>query len=163
MITKETLSKYYKPENFFNREISWLDFNKRVLEEALSPDQLLLDKIKFISIFYSNLDEFYMIRVSGIKEQIRAKVIEPKIDGHTPYEELQIIEREVQKLFKQIHELWINEIIPNLKKNNIVIADIDELTDEERNKLTQYFHKEIYPVLTPLAFDRADRFRIFLI
>jgi len=56
MITKETLSKYYKPENFFNREISWLDFNKRVLEEALSPDQLLLDKIKFISIFYSNLD-----------------------------------------------------------------------------------------------------------
>ena len=158
MITKETLSKYYKPENFFNREISWLDFNKRVLEEALSPDQLLLDKIKFISIFYSNLDEFYMIRVSGIKEQIRAKVIEPKIDGHTPYEELQIIEREVQKLFKQIHELWINEIIPNLKKNNIVIADIDELTDEERNKLTQYFHKEIYPVLTPLAFDPGRPF-----
>jgi polyphosphate kinase len=91
-LTKENLQKYLIPENFFNRDLSWLEFNRRVLEEALNSNLPLLDRIKFISIFSSNLDEFYMIRIAGIKEQIRAKVIDTSIDGLTPVEQLSKIE-----------------------------------------------------------------------
>jgi hypothetical protein len=84
MQAKEIIKKYNNPKNFFNRDLSWVEFNRRVLEEALNPHLPLLEKVKFLSIFSSNLDEFYMIRVSGLKEQVAAKVIEPTIDGLTP-------------------------------------------------------------------------------
>ncbi len=158
MIDKNNLKKYFDSENFFNRELSWLDFNRRVLDEALTQNLPVLDKVKFISIFLTNLDEFYMIRVSGIKEQIRAKVIEPKIDGLTPYKELQLIEREVRNMLTKVNDLWENKIIPELKENNIIICKTTDLTDREKKYLTEYFHKEIYPVLTPLAFDPGRPF-----
>ena len=113
-LTKENLKKYFSPENFINRDLSWLEFNKRVLEEALLPDLPLLDRIKFISIFFSNLDEFYMIRVSGLTEQIRARIIEPSIDGLTPIEELRKIEEEVIPALHTLYHLWNKEIIPKL-------------------------------------------------
>ena len=81
MNAKELLKKYSKPENFINRDLSWVEFNRRVLEEALNPELPLLEKVKFISIFSSNLDEFYMIRIAGLKEQVAANVSEPSIDG----------------------------------------------------------------------------------
>ena len=157
-LTKENLQKYLIPENFFNRDLSWLEFNRRVLEEALNPNLPLLERIKFISIFFSNLDEFYMIRIAGIKEQIRAKVIDTSIDGLIPIEQLKKIEDTIQTMLKIIYNLWQNEIIPALHENNIWLCSIDELSKNEMEALNQYFLKEIYPILTPLAFDPGRPF-----
>ena len=157
MTGKELLKKYNTPENFFNRDLSWIEFNRRVLEEALDPELPLLEKVKFISIFHSNLDEFYMIRVSGLKEQIAANVLEPTIDGLTPTEQLQKIEKSLQPMLKKTMDLWLNEIVPSLRENNIIITDYDDLSIEEKEKLNEYFKKEI------LHSTRADHFRTFLI
>lgn len=158
MLNKEYLKKYFKTDNFFNRDLSWLEFNRRVLEEALNPDLPLLDKVKFVSIFFLNLDEFYMIRVSGLKEQIRANIITSTIDGLTPFEELREIDKQVKKMLAIIDDLWNNSILPDLKSNNIFISKIDELTKKEQAALSEYFHNEIFPVLTPLAFDPGRPF-----
>jgi polyphosphate kinase len=157
-LTKENLQKYLIPENFFNRDLSWLEFNRRVLEEALNSNLPLLDRIKFISIFSSNLDEFYMIRIAGIKEQIRAKVIDTSIDGLTPVEQLSKIENTIQPMLKTIYNLWLNDIIPLLHENKIWLCSIDELSEDEKEALNHYFLKEIYPILTPLAFDPGRPF-----
>jgi polyphosphate kinase len=157
-LTTENLQKYIKPENLFSRDLSWLEFNRRVLEEALNPDLPLLEKVKFISIFFSNLDEFYMIRIAGIKEQLRAKIIDTSIDGMTPIEQLRKIEKTFQPMLKQINDYWRDEIIPQLKENKIHICNLDEISKEEHEALNQYFLKEIYPVLTPLAFDPGRPF-----
>jgi polyphosphate kinase len=158
MNAKELLRKYGKPENFINRDLSWIEFNRRVLQEALNPDLPLLEKVKFVSIFSSNLDEFYMIRVSGIKEQIAANVLEPSIDGLTPREQLQKIEKALQPLLKQLYDLWLNDIVPSLRENNIFLHEYNELSKEEKKTLNDYFKKEIFPVLTPLAFDPGRPF-----
>lgn len=157
-LSKSKLKKYNKPENFINRDMSWVEFNRKVLEEALNPNLPLLDKIKFISIFFSNLDEFYMIRVAGIKDQIVAKVIDPTIDGLTPADELQKIEKEVRPMIDTIYDFWGNKIVPSLKENDIHILIPSQLNKEEKKYLAEYFNKEIYPVLTPLAFDPGRPF-----
>lgn len=157
-LTKENLQKYIKPENLFSRDLSWLEFNRRVLEEATNPNLPLLDRVKFISIFFSNLDEFYMIRIAGIKEQLRAKIIDISIDGLTPIEQLRKIEQTLQPMLSQISDYWRDEIVPQLKINKVFICGMDELSKEERESLNQYFLKEIYPVLTPLAFDPGRPF-----
>jgi polyphosphate kinase len=158
MNAKELLKKYSKPENFINRDLSWVEFNKRVLEEALNPELPLLEKVKFISIFCSNLDEFYMIRIAGIKEQIAANVEEPSIDGLTPIEQLKKVEKALKPLLKTLDNFWMDEIIPALKENNIYLLTFDEIAESDKEKLTEYFKKEIYPVLTPLAFDPGRPF-----
>ncbi len=158
LLSKDYLNKYYNPENFFNRDLSWLEFNRRVMEEALNPDLPLLDKIKFISIFFSNLDEFYMIRVSGLKEQIRANVFDTSIDGLTPHEQIRLIEKSLQPMLKKIHDYWEKVIIPQLNVNKIFICELKQLTKDERDGLNRYFLKEIYPILTPLAFDPGRPF-----
>jgi polyphosphate kinase len=154
----ESLKKHLEPNNFFNRDLSWIEFNRRVLEEAVNPELPLLERVKFISIFFSNLDEYYMIRVAGIKEQIAAKIIEPTIDGLTPHEEIQEIEAEVQPMIKLIYDYWHNDIVPQLRENNIHFLDYNDLSDREKKYLADYFNKEIYPVLTPLAFDPGRPF-----
>ncbi|HUX61526.1 MAG TPA: hypothetical protein VMV32_09470, partial [Ignavibacteriaceae bacterium] len=158
MIGKDLLKKYSDPKNFFNRDLSWIEFNRRVLEEVLNPDLPLLEKVKFISIFHSNLDEFFMIRVAGLKEQIAAKVIEPSIDGLTPLAQLQKIEKTLEPMLRQISDVWLNEVVPQLKENKIVVARYAELTDNEKEILGGYFKQQIYPVLTPLAFDPGRPF-----
>ncbi|NOX66954.1 MAG: polyphosphate kinase 1 [Chlorobi bacterium] len=157
-LTQEILKDYIKRENFFSRDLSWIEFNHRVLEEALNPDLPLLDRIKFISIFFTNLDEFYMIRISGLKEQIRANIIEPSIDGLTPIEELKRAEEMIKPQVDTLLKYWKNTLIDELKENNIFISCIDELSHDEQSKLTEYFNNEIYPVLTPLAFDPGRPF-----
>jgi polyphosphate kinase len=158
MSGKEFLKKYNNPKNFFNRDLSWIEFNRRVMEEALQPDLPLLEKVKFISIFHTNLDEFYMIRISGLKEQIAANILEPTIDGLTPLEQIQKIEKALQPMLKKIMDLWQNEVVPELKKNGIVISEYEKLPQKEKEILNEYFKKEVYPVLTPLAFDPGRPF-----
>lgn len=158
LFTKKFLQHYYKPDNFFNRDLSWIEFNRRVMEEAFNPKLPLLDKVKFISIFFSNLDEFYMIRVSGLKEQISANIIEPTIDGLTPMAEIKLIDKEVQEMVNKVYDYWNNQLVPELKKNNIHILDFNEISIEEKTVLNQYFYDEIYPILTPLAFDPGRPF-----
>ena len=155
---KELLKKYKDPKNFFNRDLSWIEFNRRVLEEALNPELPLLEKIKFISIFLTNLDEFYMIRISGLKEQIAANIIEPSIEGYTPREQIQKIEKTIQPMLKEVLDLWTESIVPELKENGISILEYNDLDDSEKKILTDYFQKEIYPILTPLAFDPGRPF-----
>ena len=158
MSPKDLLKKYDLPENFINRELSWVEFNRRVLEEILNPELPLLEKVKFISIFSSNLDEFYMIRVSGLKDQILAGFSEPTIDGLTPMEQLQKIEKALQPMIEQLNVIWNNEIVPALKANNIFICTLEDLSPDEMVILHEYFKKEIFPVLTPLAFDPGRPF-----
>lgn len=158
MPSKELLKKYKDPANFFNRDLSWIEFNRRVLNEALDHEQPLLEKIKFLSIFFTNLDEFYMIRISGLKEQISANVLEPSIDGLTPIEQLQKIEKTVQPMIREAITFWKKEVIPALRENEIKVLEYEELSEKEREQLTEYFKKEIYPVLTPLAFDPGRPF-----
>jgi polyphosphate kinase len=158
MTGKELLKKYSDPENFFNRDLSWVEFNRRVLEEALNPDLPLLEKVKFISIFHSNLDEFYMIRISGLKDQVAANVSEPTIDGLTPIAQLQKIEKMLHPMLRQITNLWLNEIVPALREEKIDIVEYPNLSEDEKEILTGYFKKEIYPILTPLAFDPGRPF-----
>ena len=158
MTGKELLKKYNDPKNFINRDLSWVEFNRRVLEEALNPELPLLEKIKFISIFHTNLDEFYMIRISGLKEQVVANVLEPTIDGLTPIEQLRKVEQKVRPMLDQVMDLWKNEIVGNLKDNGIEIINYTQLSASEKEILTNYFKKEIFPILTPLAFDPGRPF-----
>lgn len=158
MTGKEVLKKYKEPKNFFNRDLSWVEFNRRVMEEALNSELPLLEKIKFISIFFSNLDEFYMIRVSGLKEQIAANILEPTIDGLTPLEQVQKIEKTIRPMLDTLYNYWNNNILPQLKENNIFIYNFYDFTTEEQANLRTYFRKEIYPILTPLAFDPGRPF-----
>ena len=157
-LTKDNLKKYFKRENFFSRDLSWIEFNNRVLEEAINPDLPLLDRIKFISIFFTNLDEFYMIRISGLKEQIRANIIEPSIDGLTPIEELSRAEEMIRQKVDCLLKYWNNTLLDELKENNIFISKIEDLSENEQTALATYFNDEIYPVLTPLAFDPGRPF-----
>ncbi len=158
MNSKELLKKYNNPNNFFNRDLSWIEFNRRVLDEALNKELPLLEKIKFLSIFHSNLDEFYMIRVSGLKEQVAAGVLEPTIDGLTPREQIIRIEKAVLPLLKTSSDLWNKQIIPELRKHKIIISRLDKLPKVEKDILNEYFKKEIFPILTPLAFDPGRPF-----
>jgi polyphosphate kinase len=158
MTGKELLKKYKDTKNFFNRDLSWVEFNRRVMEEALNPELPLLEKVKFISIFFSNLDEFYMIRVSGLKEQIAANILEPTIDGLTPLAQVQKIEKALQPMLEQLNDFWNNNIVPELRENKIYVQQISEFSEEEQKQLREYFQKEIYPILTPLAFDPGRPF-----
>ncbi|HOJ38060.1 MAG TPA: polyphosphate kinase 1 [Ignavibacteriales bacterium] len=158
MLSYENLLKYNNKNNFFNRELSWIKFNKRVLEEAENPSLPLLDRIKFISIFHSNLDEFYMIRVSGLYEQIDAKIYDSAFDGLSPIEQLRLIDMEVRPLVNRSIEIWNKEIIPQLKENDVHILEYNQLTENEKRLLSEYFKKELYPILTPLAVDPGRPF-----
>ncbi len=158
MLNYEILSKYNNKNNFFNRELSWIKFNQKVLEEALNPNLPLLDKIKFLSIFHSNLDEFYMIRVSGLYEQIDAEVYDSAVDGLSPIEQLKLIDYEVKPLINKSLELWKNEILPRLKEYDVHILEYEKLNESEKRALSEYFKKDLYPILTPLAVDPGRPF-----
>lgn len=158
MTGKELLKKYNNPKNFFNRDLSWVEFNIRVLDEALNPNLPLLEKVKFVSIFSSNLDEFYMIRISGLKEQVAANILEPTIDGLTPTEQVVKIEKALKPLIIKLNNLWMKEIVPQLKKHGVELLRFAEFNSEEQSLLKEYYKDEIYPVLTPLAFDPGRPF-----
>ncbi len=143
---------------YFNRELSWLEFNRRVLEEAMDERHPLLERVKFLSIFSTNLDEFYMIRVAGLKQQIAAGVQSRSPDGMTPAEQLAAIRRATIPLLELHRACWLDDIKPKLCQQGIHLLDYDQLTAEQRATCTSYFEREVFPVLTPLAFDPTHPF-----
>ena len=146
------------PKNFINRELSWLEFNRRVLEEAQDPTQPLLERVKFLGIVSSNLDEFFEIRVAGIKQQIASETSDVGPDGMSPTETFEAIQRVVHEMVAEQYALWNKEIEPLLRENNIRIQHIDELNAKRAAWARRYFQQEVFPMLTPLAVDASHPF-----
>lgn len=143
---------------YFNRELSWVRFNSRVLDEALDKSKPLLERVKFLAIFSNNLDEFFMIRVSGLCRQLREGVVDLPPDGMTAAMQLAAIRRGIMPDLKRQLECWHDDILPELKKNGVEILSYKDMKDKERKYVEKYFRDEIYPVLTPLAFDPSHPF-----
>ena len=143
---------------FFNRELSFLEFNKRVLLEARDRSHPLLERLKFLAIFSSNLDEFFMIRIAGLKRQLESGVVELSMDGLTPREQLDEIRQKVLELYSLQEEIYFNEILPELQQNGIYILNYKELSEEDKIYLREYFCKFILPLLTPRIIDQAHPF-----
>jgi polyphosphate kinase len=143
---------------FFNRELSLLEFNRRVLGEALDPSNPLLERLNFLGIFSSNLDEFFMIRVSGLKEEVQENVTELSPDGMTPGEQLAAIREAVIPMLQEQSKCLLTDLIPQLSDNGITLATFEQLSMPERCEMETYFDEKVLPVLTPLAVDRSHPF-----
>ncbi|OQY19127.1 MAG: polyphosphate kinase 1 [Anaerolineaceae bacterium 4572_32.1] len=146
------------PGLYINRELSWLQFNGRVLEEALDERHPLLERVKFLSIVASNLDEFFMIRVSGLRRQLTAKLLETPPDGMAPAEQLANIREELLPQLDRHSKCWHQDLLPKLHEAGIKILAHDDLKRKQRKLLRRHFEREIFPVLTPLAFDPGHPF-----
>ena len=146
------------PSLYINRELSLLEFQRRVLEEALDEENPLLERVKFLAIFGSNLDEFFMVRVSGIRKQIEANVTKLSEDGLTPREELAVIRKGVQQLMLDAQRCFQKKLLPRLDKEGIHILDYSKLSKLQKEKADKYFKDMIHPVLTPLALDPGHPF-----
>jgi polyphosphate kinase len=147
-----------RPTMFFNREISLLEFNARVLGEGNNERNPLLERVKFLSIFNSNLDEFFMIRVSGIREQVNAGVSEKSFDGMTPTEEMAALRTKMLPLFEAQSKLHREVLQPSLAKAGIHVLDFADLTEEQKQAARDYFDRMVFPVCTPLAVDPGHPF-----
>jgi polyphosphate kinase len=143
---------------FINREQSWLDFNRRVLEEAKDPSNPLLERLKFVAIFGSNLDEFFMKRIGGLKQQAASNLRELTPDGRTPRQQLEEINAAVRPMVQEQHRVFREELVPALKKAGLEILRWGDLGDGERAWLRRFFDEQVLPVLTPLALDPAHPF-----
>src|SRR5512132_1923255 len=146
------------PGNFINRELSWLEFNRRVLEEAQDPTQPLIERVKFLTIFSSNLDEFFEIRVAGIKQQIKSETSDIGPDGLSPTDTFGRIQKTVRELVATQCALWKNELLPELAKNGIYVREMAELSAKRAAWAHRYFQQEVLPMLTPLAVDASHPF-----
>ena len=151
-------NRFSDPRNFINRDLSWLEFNRRVLEEAQDPTQPLIERVKFLSIFSSNLDEFFEIRVAGIKQQIESETSDVGPDGLSPTETFNNIQRMVRELVATQYSLWNEELLPLLSKNGIRIPRMTELSAKRAAWAHKYFQEEVFPMLTPLAVDASHPF-----
>ena len=147
-----------RPELFLNRELSWIDFNHRVLEEARDPANPLLERVKFLSIFATNLDEFFMIRVSGLRGQLEAGALKAPPDGMTPAEQLAAIRERLIPLLDEAASCWNDELAPALRQNGVNVLAWDEVKKKQRKLLRSHFSSDILPALTPLAFDPSHPF-----
>ena len=151
-------SPFDEPALYVNRELSWLEFNERVLEEAKDARNPLLERLKFLCIVASNLDEFFEIRVAGLKQQRQSNVNAPGPDAMSPSEQLAAISARVRRMVDDQYRLWNEELVPVLEQNHVFFLPYDELTQEEKQYYTKYFAKSVYPVLTPLAVDPVHPF-----
>jgi polyphosphate kinase len=140
-------------ELYFNRELSLLQFQRRVLEQAQDPQNPLLERVKFLSIVSSNLDEFFMVRVSGLQKQAASGSQEASIDGRSAATQLRLIREEVQRIVNEMQDYLRGTVLPELAREGIRILDFAALTPEERSEANSYFLESVFPVLTPLAFD----------
>ncbi|MEX2092388.1 MAG: polyphosphate kinase 1, partial [Pirellulales bacterium] len=145
----------FLPEHFINRELSWLEFNARVLEEAQNDTNPLLERVKFLAIFASNLDEFFMVRVAGLREQAFGAELpqDPPADGLAPLTQLQRIAQRTEQLVAQQYACWNESIVPALTAAGIRIHREADLETKDRKSLDKYFRQAVFPVLTPMAID----------
>jgi polyphosphate kinase len=146
------------PALYMNRELSLLEFQKRVLDEARDPHNRLLERVKFLSIVISNLDEFFMVRVAAMKQKLEKGNQDLSIDGKTPTEQLAAVRASVDQLMQQIYDCFQTQLLPGLADNGIVIADYSELDERERDAVDRYYIDTVFPVLTPLAVDPGRPF-----
>ncbi|MEW9123880.1 MAG: RNA degradosome polyphosphate kinase [Thermotaleaceae bacterium] len=151
-----------KPEYFINRELSWLEFNDRVLEEARDRKNPLFERLKFLSILSSNLDEFFMIRVASLKDLVNAGFNKPDPAGLTPKQQLKKISIRAHRMVDEQYTSFNRALIPGLKRKGIRILYQESLTDEQCSYLKDYFMETIYPVLTPMAVDSSRPFPLIL-
>lgn len=154
-VKERSPSRWQRSDRYINREYGWLQFNKRVLEEADNERNPLLDRLKFLAIFESNLDEFFMVRVSGLIEQADSGLVEVTPDGLTPREQIQMVEETVRPLRKRAASLWSEVLKPELAQNGILVREYAELDDEKKAGLERYFRNEVFPVCTPLILHPA--------
>src|SRR5713226_5691322 len=153
LTSSSTTSEMIRPEVYINRELSWIEFNRRVFKEALDSRHPLLERVKFLSIFDTNLDEFIMIRLAGLKDQSVAHVTTLSPDGLTGEQQLEAVRRELAPLIQETRQFWRNELMPALAAEQIYILDYEQLDAVQRIAMQTYFENEIFPVLTPLAVD----------
>jgi polyphosphate kinase len=146
------------PSLYINRELSLLEFQRRVLEEAWDETKPLLERIKFLAIFGSNMDEFFMVRVSGIRKQVEARIMEVSPDGMTPPDQLAAIRKLSQELLSEAHRFYQRKLLSKLDKAGIHVIDYQKLSKAQRERADAYFNEVIYPVLTPLALDPGHPF-----
>src|SRR5450755_2147397 len=139
------------PSLYLNRELSWLDFNERVLQLAEDERMPLLERVKFCAIFTTNLDEFYMVRVAGLRDQIDAGVENPSQDGRTPSQTIALIRERVLELGRRLTDCFEGRLRPALADHDIHVVGVRELDEDRRAELAKHFQKTIFPALTPLA------------
>jgi polyphosphate kinase len=150
--------KSFNASHFLSRELSWLEFNQRVLDEALDPKNPLLERVKFFCITSSNLDEFFEVRVAGLKQQIESNVVERSNDGRTASETFRAVRRRVRTMIEQQYKLWREQLVPELVKHGIVFHDPSKLAERDIEFVENYYQTQVRPVLTPLGIDPAHPF-----
>ena len=158
MKTKSQGAGEFPPDHFINRELSWLEFNQRVLNEALDPKNPLLERVKFFCIASSNLDEFFEVRVAGIKQQMESEVVERSVDGLTATETFRAINRRVRRMVDEQYRCWREDLRPTLATHGIRFLSMEEVGKDDAIWLENFYRAEVRPVLTPLAIDPAHPF-----
>src|ERR1700675_529383 len=139
-------SRFSAPANFINRELSWLEFNRRVLEEAQDPTQPLIERVKFLTIFSSNLDEFFEIRVAGIKQQIESETSDVGPDGLSPTETFNAIQRTAHEMVATEYALWKDDLAPALAKSGIRVHHVAQLNAKRAAWARRFFQEEVFPL-----------------
>ena len=160
-MTKETekqITEFTDPSYYSNRELSWLDFNDRCLDEARNPDEPLLERANFLGITQSNVDEFYMVRVASLSKLVAADVQSKDASRLTPLEQLNAINEKEHEVVERRYSTYSRSLLPLLRRQNIRILDVDELSEDQEEYIRRYFNNELYPVLTPMADDQSRPF-----
>lgn len=146
------------PDYYLNRELSWLEFNRRVLAQALDERRPLLERVKFLAIYFSNLDEFFMIRVSGLQRQLSRGALKAPPDGLTPSQQLIAIRERLLPMLEQVERCWVENLLPALAEAGIRVRSYASLDERQTQALRNHFERQIFPILTPLALDPAHPF-----
>ena len=155
----DAVLKYGEPENYVNRELSWLEFNYRILGEARDKTTPLFERLKFLSITASNLDEFFMVRVASLKDMVHANYTKRDIAGMTAQEQLDAIDGKTHELVENQYRTYNRMLLPLLKQHGLrVVTEHEKLTKEEAVYVDRYFEESVYPVLTPMAVDSSRPF-----
>src|SRR5215207_6099936 len=161
--SEAAVEEVFIPESFvgqtlFNREVSWIEFDRRVLDEAMKEDQPLLERLKFLSIFSTNLDEFFMIRVSGLKQQIEENIAERSLDGLSAVEQLKEVGKRLRPLVEKQVSYLHETVLPELANAGITVESYKSLNAKDKKKLDKYFRDYLFPILTPQSVDSSHPF-----